>query len=54
MPRNFQFDPSGHFVYVACQGENRIQKFAFKDGELSDTQEDIEVKQPVAILFLRK
>ena len=54
MPRNFQFDPSGRYVYVASQGENRIQKFAFKDGELSDTQEDIEVKQPVAILFLRK
>jgi 6-phosphogluconolactonase len=54
IPRNFQFDPSGRFVYVASQGENRIQKFAFKDGELSDTQEDIEVKQPVAILFLRK
>jgi 6-phosphogluconolactonase len=54
IPRNFQFDPSGRFVYVASQGENRIQKFAFKNGELSDTQEDIEVKQPVAILFLRK
>ncbi len=54
IPRNFQFDPSGRFVYVASQGENRIQKFTFKDGELSDTQEDIEVKQPVAILFLRK
>jgi 6-phosphogluconolactonase len=54
MPRNFQFDLSGRYVYVACQGENRIQKFAFKDGELSDMQEDIEVKQPVAILFLRK
>jgi 6-phosphogluconolactonase len=54
MPRNFQFDPSGRFVYVACQGENRIQKFAFKDGKLTDTQEDIKVKQPVAILFLKK
>lgn len=53
-PRNFQFDPTGRFVYVASQGENRIQKFAFTNGELSDTQEDIEVKQPVAILFLRK
>jgi 6-phosphogluconolactonase len=54
LPRNFQFDPSGQFVYVASQGENRIQKFAFKNGELTDTQEDIAVKQPVAILFLKK
>ncbi|WP_395785956.1 lactonase family protein [Aquirufa sp.] len=54
MPRNFQFDPSGRFVYVACQGENRIQKFAFTNGELTDNQEDIEVKQPVALLFLKK
>lgn len=54
MPRNFQFDPSGRYVYVASQGENRIQKFAFKDGDLIDTREDIEVKQPVAILFLKK
>lgn len=54
MPRNFQFDPSGRFVFVASQGENRIQKFAFKDGELTDMHEDIEVKQPVAILFMKK
>jgi 6-phosphogluconolactonase len=53
-PRNFQFDPSGRFVYVASQTENRIQKWAFEEGVLTDTQQDIAVKQPVAILFLKK
>jgi 6-phosphogluconolactonase len=54
IPRNFQFDPSGRYVYVASQSENRIQKFEFSQGDLRDTEEDIEVKQPVAILFLKK
>jgi 6-phosphogluconolactonase len=53
-PRNFQFDPSGRFVYVASKTENRIQKWAFEKGLMTDTQEDIPVKEPVAIIFLKK
>lgn len=53
MPRNFSFDPTGKFVFVASQKENRIQVFSFDDqiGRMKDTKQDIQVKAPVCLVF---
>jgi enamine deaminase RidA (YjgF/YER057c/UK114 family) len=53
MPRNFSFDPTGKFVFVASQKENRIQVFSFDDqiGRMKDTKQDIFVKAPVCLVF---
>jgi 6-phosphogluconolactonase (cycloisomerase 2 family)/enamine deaminase RidA (YjgF/YER057c/UK114 family) len=55
-PRNFSFTPDGQYVYVASQDENRIQVFRFDDsnGRLTDTRQDISVKQPVCLIFTDK
>jgi 6-phosphogluconolactonase len=52
VPRNFQFNQSGNKVYVACKDENRIQQFSFNPatGEVSDLNDDIQIKSPVALL----
>ena len=53
IPRNFTFDPSGKFVLVASQEEDRVQVFSFNDetGSLSDLHQDILVKNPVSLLI---
>ena len=53
MPRNFSFDPTGKFVFVASQKENKIQVFTFDDqiGRMKDTKQDILVKAPVCLVF---
>lgn len=55
-PRNFTFDPSGRFVYVACQDDHKVQIFSFnnKTGALRDTHQDIAVKAPVCLHFSKK
>lgn len=55
-PRNFSFDPTGAFVFVASQEDNKVQVFAFddKNGSLKDTRQDILVKMPVCINFVKK
>ena len=52
-PRNFSFDPSGKFVLVASQDENKVQVFSFDHttGRLTDTKQDIQVVKPVCIQF---
>jgi len=52
-PRNFSFDPSGKYVLVASQDENRVQVFSFDPitGKLTDTKQDIQVVKPVCIQF---
>jgi 6-phosphogluconolactonase (cycloisomerase 2 family) len=53
IPRNFTFDPSGKFVLVASQEEDRVQVFSFNDatGFLTDLHQDILVKSPVSLLI---
>ncbi|MHA8083747.1 lactonase family protein [Aquirufa sp. A-Brett2-15D] len=53
IPRNFTFDPSGKFVLVASQEEDRVQVFSFNDttGSLQDIHQDILVKSPVSLLI---
>jgi 6-phosphogluconolactonase (cycloisomerase 2 family) len=53
IPRNFTFDPSGTFVLVASQEEDRVQVFSFNDvnGSLTDLHQDILVKSPVSLLI---
>jgi 6-phosphogluconolactonase (cycloisomerase 2 family) len=53
IPRNFTFDPSGKFVLVASQEEDRVQVFSFNDttGSLQDLHQDILVKSPVSLLI---
>jgi 6-phosphogluconolactonase len=53
IPRNFTFDPSGEFVLVASQEEDRVQVFHFDDktGSLLDSHQDIAVKSPVSLLI---
>ena len=53
IPRNFTFDPSGMFVLVASQEEDRVQVFHFDDktGSLKDSHQDILVKSPVSLLI---
>lgn len=53
IPRNFTFDPSGKFVLVASQEEDRIQVFRFNNvsGSLKDSHQDILVKSPVSLLI---
>ena len=55
-PRYFSFTPDGRYVYVGSQDEHRIQVFRFDDatGGMTDTRNDIAVKQPVCLLFLPK
>jgi 6-phosphogluconolactonase len=54
VPRNFQFDASGKKLFVACKDENRIQQFSFNPatGEVSDLNDDIQIKSPVALLYV--
>jgi len=53
IPSNFTFDPSGKFVLVASQEEDRVQVFSFNDttGSLQDIHQDILVKSPVSLLI---
>jgi 6-phosphogluconolactonase len=55
-PRNFTFDPSGRFVYVASQDDHIIQVWAIdnKTGALTNTHQDIVVKAPVSLHFIKK
>lgn len=55
IPRNFNFDPTGKFVFVASQQEHRVQVFAFNDadGSLKDLKQDLQVKMPVCLLFVQ-
>jgi len=55
-PRNFTFDPSGRFVYVASQDDHIIQVWAFnnKTGALTNIHQDIAVKAPVSLHFIKK
>ena len=52
-PRNFSFDPTGHFVYVASQEEDKVQIFSFDDasGKLTDTYQIMDIKSPVCLQF---
>jgi 6-phosphogluconolactonase (cycloisomerase 2 family) len=53
IPRNFTFDPTGKFVLVASQEEDRVQVFSFDNvtGSLQDLHQDILVKSPVSLLI---
>lgn len=53
-PRNFSFDPSGKYVFVASSGDNQVQIFSFNHvtGQLIDTGEIIEVQNPVCLTFI--
>jgi 6-phosphogluconolactonase len=53
IPRNFTFDPSGKYVLVASQEEDRVQVFSFDDatGSMQDLHQDILVKSPVSLLI---
>lgn len=53
-PRNFTFDPSGNFVYVASQDDNKVQIFSFNSstGKLTNTNNDIKVMSPVCLKFI--
>jgi len=55
-PRNFNFDPSGHFVFVASQDDHKVEIYSFNDqtGELRNTHQDIMVKAPVSLHFIEK
>lgn len=55
-PRNFSFDPAGKFVYVAAQDDQIVQVWKFNNdtGRLTNTQQDIPVKSPVCLHFIRK
>ena len=55
-PRNFSFDPTGHFVLVASQDDHKVEVYAFNDqtGELTNTHQDILVKAPVSLHFIEK
>lgn len=55
-PRNFNFDPTGQFVFVASQDDDKVEIYSFNDltGELSNTHQDIKVKAPVSLHFLEK
>jgi len=52
-PRNFSFDPSGKYVFVASSGENKVQIFSFNssNGQLIDTGKSIDVQSPVCLTF---
>lgn len=54
-PRNFSFDPTGKFVFVASQDDHKVQVFSFDDrtGKLIDTKQDILVDNPVCLNFLK-
>lgn len=55
-PRNFNFDPTGHFVFVASQDDHKVEVYSFNDqtGELTNTHQDIMVKAPVSLHFIEK
>ena len=52
-PRNFSFSPTGNFVFVASQAEDKVQIFSFDDatGKLIDTHQDLTIKGPVCLVF---
>lgn len=54
-PRNFSFDPTGKFVFVASQDDHKVQVFSFDDatGKLMDTHQDLMVDNPVCLNFLK-
>ncbi|MCW3075100.1 MAG: hypothetical protein JWP69_2169 [Flaviaesturariibacter sp.] len=54
-PRNFNFDPGGHFLLVANQDTNAITVFRMdhKTGLLTDTGKKIEVPKPVCIEWVK-
>jgi 6-phosphogluconolactonase (cycloisomerase 2 family) len=53
-PRNFTFDPSGNFIYVASQDDNKVQIFSFNNstGKMTNTNNDIKVMSPVCLKFI--
>jgi len=55
-PRNFNFDPTGHFVYVASQDDHKVEVYSFNDqtGELTNTHQDLLVQAPVSLHFIEK
>ncbi|MET1025133.1 MAG: lactonase family protein [Pseudoxanthomonas sp.] len=54
-PREFSVDPSGHFLLVAAQGDNRIVVIArdARTGKLGKTLQTVEVAAPSDLKFLR-
>lgn len=52
-PRNFSFTPLGDFVFVASQNDDKVQIFSFDDatGKLTNTNQDIKIKEPVCLVF---
>jgi enamine deaminase RidA (YjgF/YER057c/UK114 family) len=52
-PRNFSFTPLGDFVFVASQNDDKVQIFTFDDatGKLTNTNQDIKIKEPVCLIF---
>jgi 6-phosphogluconolactonase (cycloisomerase 2 family) len=54
-PREFSIDPSGHFLLVAAQGDNRIVVIArdATTGKLGKTLQTVEVAAPSDLKFLR-
>ncbi|SEK41070.1 6-phosphogluconolactonase, cycloisomerase 2 family [Pseudoxanthomonas sp. GM95] len=54
-PREFSIDPSGHFLLVAAQGDNRIVVIARdpRTGKLGKTLQTVEVAAPSDLKFLK-
>lgn len=51
MPRNFVFDPTGKYIFVGSQTENRVVGYQFdsKLGKISPMNLEVKVHAPVAI-----
>jgi 6-phosphogluconolactonase len=53
-PRNFNLDPSGHFLLAAGQNSHDIRSFRIdpKTGKLTPTEHRWEVGSPVCLRFV--
>ena len=54
-PRNFNITPNGKYVLVADMNDNKIEVFerVIETGMLLNTQRDINLSQPVCIVFAK-
>jgi 6-phosphogluconolactonase len=55
-PRNFNIDPTGHYMLVANQGSGSIVEFRIdqQTGALTPTGNEVEVPVPVCVQFMAK
>jgi len=50
-PRDFCFDPSGDWVFVANQDSDSLNTFRFEKGELKPTGQSLAVEKPTCVIF---